>query len=421
MMEVSGWISVEEARRQIVAGVCAAGAVREVQTVAVEDALLRVCAQDVVAPFHVPAHDNSAMDGYACLLADVCAGVRTLKVAGASFAGHPFAGAVAAGQCVKIMTGARLPENTELVVPQEETTAAENTDDGMSQIAINASDRRKRGQHLRAAGEDIKQGAVALPRGQVCYPAEIGLLASLGLTEVAVLRRLRVGFFSTGDEIRQAGEALGASDVYDSNRHTLRAMVARAGFAGIDGGIVRDDRAALASAVDAMAAQADVIITSGGASVGEADYIRAVLRERGEVQFWKVAMRPGRPLTFGSVRGVPFFGLPGNPVSVMVCFYQFVLPALWLRAGQAPAACPPPLPQATTRTALRKVAGRSEYQRGYFSQTEDGQYEVESTGDQGSGILSSMTRANCFIVLDAETTRVPAGATVAIQPFIGLV
>lgn len=416
---MENWISVGEAQGAILAQV---RAIDETLLVPVAEALMRVNGEDVVAPFDVPGHDNSAMDGFACLFDDVSDAARELRVAGASFAGHPFAGAVCAGECVQVMTGARLPQGTEIVIPQEETEVLEAGADSKPQrVRILENARRKRGQHLRFAGEDIRAGAVALPRGQLCYPAEVGLLASLGLAQVRVVRPLRVAFFSTGDEIRSIGEPLGSSDVYDSNRHTLRAMVQRMGFEAIDGGIVKDDRAALAAAIDEATAAADVVLTSGGASVGAADFIREVLTERGQMHFWKVAMRPGRPLTFGTINDTPFFGLPGNPVSVMVCFYQFVQAALWQRAGRTQRATAAPLATAIARTDLRKVAGRTEYQRGWVSQDDDGEFYVSATGDQGSGILSSMTHANCFIVLPAETTTIAAGDRVQIQLFEGLV
>ena len=399
-----------EARRRILAGVAP---LAQAETLPLAAAHMRVLAREVVAPFDVPGHDNSAMDGFACCWEDVRGGEVTLPIAGEAFAGHPFAGGLAPGACVKIMTGAQLPAGCDVVVPQEETAPAD------AGIRIHANEKRRQGQHLRRAGEDLRAGEVALPAGTLCHAAQVGLLASLGLAEVAVWRQLRVAFFSTGDEVRQVGEKLGSSDVYDSNRHTLRAMIERMGFAALDFGVVRDDYDALAAVVDKAAGDADVIVTSGGASVGEADHIRGVLAARGEVLFWKVAMRPGRPLAYGKVGGADFFGLPGNPVSVMVCFYQFVRQALWKRAGRT-GGCEPPLLPAVTATELKKVPGRMEFQRGWLEADAQGGYRVSVTGDQGSGILSSMVRGNCFIVLPPECDRVAAGDTVSVQPFEAL-
>ena len=285
--------------------------------------------------------------------------------------------------------------------------------------ALTPTPARRAGAHIRLAGEDLQAGAVALARGQLCLPAHIGLLASLGLQTARVYRPLRVAFFSTGDEVRAGGEALGGGDVYDSNRHTLRAMLQRMAFEAIDVGIVPDDKTRLRKALQ-TAASADAIITSGGASVGEADHIRAVLNECGEAKFWKVAMRPGRPLTYGKVGNADFFGLPGNPVSVMVCFYQFVQAALWKRAGRVGASAAP-LFFAKAAAPLRKARGRVEYQRGILSAGANGEWQVSPTGDQGSGILSSMARANCFIVLPAECEGVAAGEQTQVQLFEGLV
>ena len=412
MANMTQWKPVDEARRDILAEVVA---INETETVAVADALQRITANDIIAPFNVPGHDNSAMDGYACRLDDVCSGDKTLRVVGAAFAGHSFAGDFAAGECVKIMTGAKLPPATEVIIPQEETQAAAS-----DSVMICANTKRQAGQHIRRAGEDLQAEAIALPARTLCHPADIGLLASLGLQEVALMRRLRVAFFSTGDEIRQAGESLGDSDVYDSNRHTLQAMLTRMGFEAVDFGVIPDDKTQLNKTLKQAAQTSDAIITSGGASVGEADHIRTVLNECGRVYFWKVAMRPGRPLTYGKIGNADFFGLPGNPVSVMVCFYQFVRNALWKRAGRM-GEYDIPLFSAVTTTALRKAPGRTEFQRGWLSAAADGKLSVTVTGDQGSGILSSMTRANCFIVLPESSERVNAGDSVSVQPFNGIV
>lgn len=379
---------------------------------------MHILAQDIAAPFNVPGHDNSAMDGFACRTADLDPArgqdAVTLPIAGAAFAGAPHTGPLPAGACIKIMTGGKVPPDCDIVIPQEETTLEQNG----AAVRIAAAPRPP-GQHIRRAGEDLRAGAPAAAAGDLITPAHVGLLASLGIQSVPVRRRLRVAFFSTGDEVRAIGEPLQDSEVYDSNRHTLRAMITRMHFTPVDFGIIPDDPTKLAAAIDAASATADAIISSGGASVGEADHIRAVLATRGEVRFWKIAMRPGRPLAYGKAGGIDFFGLPGNPVSVMVCFYQFVREALWRLAGRAGDLSLPPT-TAITATDLKKAKGRTEYQRGILTATADGTLQVTATGDQGSGILSSMTRGNCFIILPEDTPPVKAGTPVAVQPFEGL-
>lgn len=405
------WKSVREAREFILSRVFPVeGTVRA----PLREALGRVLAADVIAPFDVPGFDNSAMDGYACRTADLSATKEiSLQITGRAFAGAPCAATAGDKECVRIMTGAHIPAGADIVIPQEETRAGENT-------AIILPGIRKAGTHIRRAGEDLRRGNTALAAGVLCRPAEIGLLGSTGVTEVAVKRRLRVAFFSTGDELKSPGEALAPGEVYDSNRHTIFAMLARMQMDGLDLGVVPDSPDALAATMDAAMRDADVVIASGGASVGEADFIRPALAARGEVLFWKVAMRPGRPLAFGKLGTVDFFGLPGNPVSVMVCFYQFVQAALWKRAGRTDYA-PPPLFFASAAQALKKSPGREEYQRGILQIGADGDYEVSPTGDQGSGILSSVTRANCFIVLEESRPAVAAGERVRVQMFEGLV
>lgn len=398
-------LSCEDALTRLLAAV---NPVTASERLALRQALGRVLAAPVTAQFPVPAHTNSAMDGYALAYRDVPAeGVAELRVVGSSFAGKPYEGVLGAGEAVRIMTGAVMPEGSDLVVMQEQVIAEGE------RISIDA--RHKRGQHVRAAGEDLKPGAAALPAGRLLTPADLGLVASLGYGELSVLRRPRVAFFSTGDELRSLGESLGRGDIYDSNRYTLYGMLVRLGVEVIDLGVVRDDPAALKAAFASAADMADVIITSGGVSVGEADYTKDVLGELGEVRFWKVAMKPGRPLAFGRVGQAAFFGLPGNPVSVMVTFYQFVQPALEKMMGTSPR----PrwnLPARTTAT-LKKRPGRVEFQRGHAARDAHGQWQVTPTGDQGSGILSSMSQANCFIVLGMDTGKVDAGSEVEVQLF----
>ncbi|MSR15078.1 MAG: molybdopterin molybdenumtransferase MoeA [Gammaproteobacteria bacterium] len=382
------------------------------ESVPVRDALGRVLASPVVSRIDVPGHLNSAMDGYAIVATDLPAeGVRELTVIGSSFAGKPFYGTLVPGQAVRIMTGAVVPEGADTILLQELVEARGDR--------IRIDGRHQPRQHLRAIGEDIARGQTILTAGQRITPAELGLIASLGITELKVLRKPRVAFFSTGDELRSLGEPLGIGEIYDSNRYTLFGMLTRLGVEIADLGVVADDPDALQAAFVSASADADVVITSGGVSVGEADYTKEILSRLGEVKFWKVAMKPGRPLAFGDLGHALFFGLPGNPVSVMVTFYQFVQPALLQLMGTS--ASEYPVLRAHTTTLLKKRPGRVEYQRARLARDENGAYVVSATGDQGSGILSSMSNANCFIVLDMETGRVEAGSLVDVQPFFGIV
>src|SRR5258706_7830526 len=279
---------------------------------------------------------------------------------------------------------------------------------------------RARGGNTRRAGEDLKIGTMALARGTRITPAELGLVASLGISEISVYRKLRVAFFSTGDELRAIGQPLAAGEIYDSNRYTIFGMLQRLHCEVIDMGVVVDRQEAVEKAFAEAAGAADVVITSGGVSVGEADYVKAALDKLGEVLFWKIAMKPGRPLAYGKLGHAHFFGLPGNPVAVMVTFYQFVREALLTLAGQTQVR-PLPTLQAVLRSPIKKASGRMEFQRGIFVQDADGGYSVTVTGDQGSAILSSMTQANCFIILDTATGNLPAGETVRVQMFEGIV
>jgi molybdopterin molybdotransferase len=279
---------------------------------------------------------------------------------------------------------------------------------------------QKTGQNVREAGEDLRRGAVALAKGRIVRPAELGLIASLGIGEVSVFRPLRVAFFSTGDELRSVGTALGEGEIYDSNRYTIHGMLTRLGCEVLDLGVVRDDPELLEKAFAEAAASADVVITSGGVSVGEADFVKVMLAKLGEVVFWKIAMKPGRPLAYGRIRGAHFFGLPGNPVSVMVTFYQFVRDALLRLQGADPVA-PVPTFSATCASRIRKAPGRTEFQRGILSRGADGAWTVRPTGEQGSGILKSMSEANCFIVLGEAVGNVEPGTAVEVQLLEGLV
>lgn len=382
------------------------------ERVAIRSALGRILAADISSGIDVPGGTNSAMDGYAIRSADVPReGPRELRVIGTAWAGKPLSSALGPGTAARIMTGALLPDGADTVVIQE---LAQRQGDI---IRINAG--ITPGDNVRRAGEDIASGDVVLTRGHRLTPADIGLLASLGMGEVDVTRRLRVAFFSTGDELRSIGESLGRGDIYDSNRYTLYGMLTRLGADLLDMGVVRDRREDIETAFATAAENADVIITSGGVSVGEADYVKETLQKVGRVEFWKVAMKPGRPLAFGRVRDAWFFGLPGNPVSVMVTFYQFVQPALRKMMGEA--AIDALMLKVRCTSKLKKRPGRVEYQRGVLERDESGQLVVRKAGAQGSGILSSMSRANCFIILPMESEGVESGMTVDVQPFFGLV
>ncbi|CAB3806536.1 Molybdopterin molybdenumtransferase [Paraburkholderia ultramafica] len=400
--------------------------VAAVERVALRDALDRVLAADIVSPIDVPSHDNSAMDGYAFQRAALATGASDsvhLTIVGKALAGHPFAGRVDASQCVRVMTGACMPADCDTVVPQELVECSADS----ASIRF-AADAVAAGANRRRAGEDLARGHAALRAGRIVRASDLGLLASLGIGEVKVRRRLRVAFFSTGDELRSLGEPLDPGSVYDSNRYTLFAMLRRLNLDTLDLGVVRDEPAALEAALRSAAANADVVLTSGGVSVGEADFTKQLLQTFGDVAFWSMAMRPGRPLAFGRIWsgerpgvGLPalFFGLPGNPVAVMVAFYQIVREVLLLMSG----ATPRPLPtiHATSRQAIRKHAGRTEFQRGVAEQDAHGQWHVTPTGSQSSGVLSSMSEANCFIVLGHDEGAIAEGERVAIMLFDGLI
>lgn len=378
----------------------------------IRNALGRVLARDIVSPIDVPGHDNSAMDGYAVRFSDLAAeGETRLPLAGTAFAGRAFEGSLAPGQCVRIMTGAVVPEGADTIVIQE-VVREENG-------AVVIPPRQKPGQHLRRAGEDLRAGHPALKAGKLIRPAELGLMASLGIAEAPVKRRVRVAVFSTGDELCSIGTPIREGEVYDSNRYTLFGMLTRLGCEVVDLGVVRDDPAVLEAAFREAASHADAVVTSGGVSVGEADFVRGLMNQLGEVLFWKIAMRPGRPMAFGKIGNAYLFGLPGNPVAVMVTFYQFVRGALLKLMGVSPIA---PIPRfvATCTAPLKKRPGRTEFQRGLLY-PEAEQWKVQPTGAQGSGILRSMSDANCFIVLEPEQGNIDAGQSVWVQPMEGLV
>lgn len=371
-------------------------------------ALGRVLYTDVFSKIEVPGHTNAAMDGYALRGSNLPKeDTGELNIIGTAWAGTPFTGRACAKECVRIMTGAPMPEGTDTVVMQEHTQISDDR--------IRIDSRHKTGQNVRQAGEDIAKGQIVLGTGRRLTPADIGLLASLGIGEVKVFRRIRVAFFSTGDELRSIGERLDPGTIFDSNRYTLHGMLTRIGVEPVDMGVIRDRREDTFNAFSEAASCADVVITSGGVSVGEADFVKECLEELGQIKFWKVAMKPGRPLAFGRIGNAWFFGLPGNPVSVMVTFYMFVQPALRRLMGEFETH--PLLLQARCESKLRKKAGRTEYQRGVLGYDDTGRLTVNKTGAQGSGILTSMSHANCFIILPLESESIAPGSEVTVLPF----
>jgi molybdopterin molybdotransferase len=384
----------------------------EIDNVPIRNALGRVLANDIKSEINVPTGRNSAMDGYAIKGTDIPDNnIKKLNLIGTCLAGKPFRDVVNAGECVRIMTGAIMPDGTDTVVIQEQAIVVGDF--------IDIGNDTKPGDNVRQAGEDLAIGDLVLEKGMRLTPADIGLLASLGYADVSVFKNIKVAFFSTGDELRSVGEELDDGAIYDSNRYTLFGMLARLGVEIIDMGVVRDDKELLERAFIEAAEEADVLVTSGGVSVGDADYIKEILEKQGKVDFWKVAMKPGRPLTFGTLDKTYFFGLPGNPVSVMVTFYQFVQPALKKLMGET--VHTPIMIKVPCISKLKKRPGRVEYQRGVLEQDESGQLIVTKTGKQGSGILRSMADANCFIVLPLESEGVNPDELVDVQLFHGIV
>ena len=387
--------------------------VTETEELGIFEALDRVLARDVISPVSVPPHDNSAMDGYAFASAQLRTGEPlTLKCAGTALAGKAWTGRVAAGECVKIMTGAIMPAGLDTVVPQEFVQLAGD------QVTI-APNQLQPGDNRRLKGEDVREGQPALHRGEQLTPAALGLMASLGIQTVPVRRRLRVAYFSTGDEILSLGETPREGAVFDSNRYTVFGLLTRLGCEVIDLGVIRDDPAQLEAAFTRAASEADAIITSGGVSVGEADFTKTMMKKLGDVAFWRIAMRPGRPMAVGRIDKAILFGLPGNPVAVMVTFLAFVRPALLQMMGLSTKA--PPLLRARSMEAIRKKPGRTEYQRGTVISMPDGTLQVRTTGNQGSGVLSSMVQANGLIVLHHDQGNVAPGDEIDVMMFSGVI
>ena len=391
-------------------------ALSETETVPIRQALDRVNASAIVSPFDVPDYDNSAMDGYAFVHQDVAAqpdnpSAAALTVIGSAFAGQAYQGDYQAGTCIRIMTGAVVPAWADTVIAQEWVTA--------NGEQIEFAKVPPLGANIRRAGEDIAKGAQVFAVGHCFQPADIGLLASLGIAQVQVYRKLKVAFFSSGDELLDISQPLQAGKIYDSNRYTLYAMLHKLGVEITDLGAVPDQVEQLQHTLLSAAATHDVVISSGGVSVGEADFMRQLLAQHGQVLFWKIAMKPGKPLAYGKIGQAHYFGLPGNPVAVMVTFYQFVQQALQILMGQSQAS-PVPTLQAKLATAIKKAAGRMEFQRGILQQDAAGEWLVHSTGNQSSGVLSSMSRANCLIILPEHSKGAEVGEMVAVQLLKGL-
>lgn len=379
------------------------------EQVAIRSALGRILAENILSAMNIPPHNKSAMDGYAVLGTDLPpAGQVQLTVVGTSWAGKPYSDTVTTGQCVRILTGAVMPTGTDTVIMQEHIEKQENM------ITVSAGHRI--GQHVGMTGEDLQVGQPVLTTGNKLLPADIGLLATLGISEVKVKRRLRVAFFSTGDELCSIGEVLQPGQIYDSNRYTLYSMLNQLGVEMMDMGVVRDNPLAIENALLSAALNSDAIITSGGVSVGDADYVTEILRRLGEINFWKIAMKPGKPLAFGKIHSAILFGLPGNPVSAMVTFYQFVQPALQRMMGQNKTV--PLRIKVPCVSPLKKRPGRLEFQRGILESNEQGHLVVRSTGNQGSALLSSMSQANCFIILPLDGGEVTVGTEVLVEPFV---
>ena len=393
----------------------------DVESVSLDQAINRILAEDLLSPINVPAADNSAMDGFAfngdCL--DESDNIVTLKVLGTAYAGKPFIESIGAGECVKIMTGALMPHGCDTVIPQEFTESVDGSSVDFKKNQL------KRGENRRLRGEDLQSGKAAIKAGRLLRPSDLGLAASLGIAILQVHRKLKVAILSSGDELRALGQALDAGSIYDSNRYSLTGLLNRLNLEIIDCGIVRDDPASLKAAFIEAASKADVLISSGGVSVGEADFTKQIMQELGDVGFWKIAMRPGRPMAFGILKSVNdsgrkalFFGLPGNPVAVMVTFYQFVRSALLQLNGASQTEAP--LTQAVAEEAIRKKPGRTEFQRAILGRGADGRPTVKLTGSQGAGILRSMSEANCFVILSHDQGNVAAGDWVDVALFDGL-
>ncbi len=406
----SGLLPVEQALSQILS---ALPTIKDYEIINIEKAKARTIAESVIATFNVPQHNNSAVDGYGLNGKDISTdNIASLEIIGTAYAGQPYeAENLSLGQCIRIMTGAIIPEGVDTVVMQEHVELNGNK--------VSIDSRHKIGQNIRLAGEDIQQGEVVIQQGKFITPADIGLIASLGIAEIKVRRKLRIAIASTGNEVISIGETLGKNSLYDSNRYSLLAALDRPDIDIINLGILQDSPEALLNSFNQASESADLIISSGGVSVGEADHTKTALKQSGQVDFWKVAIKPGRPLAFGKINNCVFFGLPGNPVAVMVTFYQFVLPAIESMLGIKDKVIAPTL-QVKSNENIRKKPGRTEVVRGILEKEADGNWSVKITGKQGSGILRSMSLANAFIILEHDRESVKAGESVTVQPFSSL-
>jgi molybdopterin molybdotransferase len=380
--------------------------VTETVNIAIEQAMNSVLAEDISSPLNVPNHDNSAMDGYAFALESLQQS-KTLTLVGRSMAGAPFQGKCKLGECIRIMTGAKMPSCCDSVEMQENVEA--NEDD------ITFLNEKQFGSHVRKAGEDIQIGQKVLAKGHKISAVDLGILASLGVDELCVYRKLTVAIIATGDELKLPGQVLNSGDIYETNSFVLRGMLEKLDVEVIDFGVIEDDFDAIKAAFISADKQADAVISSGGVSVGDADYTKTVLDDLGEIGFWKIAMKPGKPFAFGKLPNSVFFGLPGNPVSALVTFHQLALVALTKMQNSQPLTRT--ILQVKCISDLRKSPGRMDFQRGILSVNDQGENVVSSTGSQGSGILSSLAQANCFIVLAADQGKVTAGETVTVQLF----
>ena len=404
-----GLMPYQEALSRILNGV---STVSDSEPVTLERACGRILHRHVVSAINVPAHTNSGVDGYALHAADIAEdGSARLLIKDTALAGEKYSGAIGRGECLRIMTGAAVPEPLDTVVMQEHVEIEGDY--------IKLNYRYKAGKNVRHVGEDIKAGETVLAAGRRLTPPDVGLFASLGICEVEVRRRLKIAIASTGNEVKLPGQPLPAGGLYDSNRYSLMSALSRPDVEIIDLGILPDNVDALLKSFNEAGERADVVISSGGVSVGEADFTKLALRQSGQVDFWRVAIKPGRPLAYGRIGAAAFFGLPGNPVAVMVTFYFFVLPAIEKMLGITDQPIVPVF-KARASEDLRKLPGRTEVQRAIISRDENGEWQVRTTGRQGSGMLSSMSRANAFIILDHDRDRVSAGESVDVKPFSAL-
>ncbi|CAM3104959.1 molybdopterin molybdotransferase MoeA [Vibrio rarus] len=403
--DAPGLMPIEEAMANILENT---HTVKETETLPLDKALGRVLACDILSPIHVPPFDNSAMDGYAVRIADLDVST-TLPLAGQSFAGAPLKRQWPPLTCIRIMTGAQIPAGCDAVIMQELATVTEQG------IQFDASP-VTRHQNIRPLGDDIKVGQMVLSKGKRLTPRDLPMLASLGVANIQVYRKPIVATFSTGDELKPVGTPLGEGEIYDSNRYGTIPLFKKFGCDVVDLGVIPDDPALLTKAFEHAQANADVVVTSGGVSVGEADFTKDILEQTGEIGFWKLAIKPGKPFAFGKLNNALFCGLPGNPVSAFMTSYILVQPLLAKMSGDSDWK-PEPILQATTHCAFKKVPGRTDYQRGIYAINEKGQFVVETTGNQSSGAFRSMSLANCFVILERERGRVEVGETVQIQLF----